>query len=86
MVVVDASATFHPPTAVAWGVDAERLLVVRTATKSETLAAVEIALRSPATAAVWASLGEIDRRAFQRLLLASEAGRSFGALVRPAEC
>lgn len=86
LVVVDPTATFHPPAAVAWGVDAERLLVVTPPTDRESLVAVETALRSPAVSAVWASLSEIEDRAFRRLLLASEAGRAFGVLVRPTRC
>lgn len=84
LVVVDPGGTFFPPAAVAWGIDAKRLLVVNPASGADALALVETSLRSPAVGAVWASLGAIDDRTFRRLLLATEAGRAFGALVRPA--
>lgn len=84
LVVIDGPCAFYPPTAIAWGVEARRLLWVRPASPKDALAATEIALRSPAVGAVWASLDRIDGRAFRRLLLAAEAGAAFGVLVRPA--
>ncbi|MEO1497339.1 MAG: hypothetical protein AAFV43_09330 [Planctomycetota bacterium] len=82
LVVIDRDGAFYPPTAIAWGVDARRLLVVRARSDADALAAAEIALRSPAASAVWAQLGRIDGRQFRRLLLATEAASAFGALVR----
>lgn len=84
LVVIDPRRAFYPPAAVAWGVEASRLLVVAPPTQEDAIAATEIALRSPAVGAVWASLGAVDGRQFRRLLLAVEAGKAFGALVRPA--
>lgn len=82
LVVIDPDGSFFPPAAVAWGVEASRLLLVTPTTTTDALAAAEVALRSPAVGAVWASLGSINDRAFRRLLLASEAGEAFGVLVR----
>lgn len=82
LVVVDRTGLFFPPAAIGWGVDARRLLLVTPSSEKEALAAVEIALRSHAVSAVWASLGSIDARAFRRLLLATEAGGAFCTLVR----
>jgi hypothetical protein len=82
LVVIDGPGAFYPPTAIAWGVEPRRLLLVRPASSKDALAATEIALRSPAVGAVWASLERIDGRAFRRLLLAAEAGAAFGVLVR----
>lgn len=84
LVVVDPAGTFYSPAAIAWGVDARRLLLVRPRSERDALAAAEIALRSPAVGAVWASLGRVDGRSFQRLLLAAESGETFGVLTRDA--
>jgi hypothetical protein len=84
LVVIDAAGEFYPPAAVAWGVESRRLLWVRPSSAKHALAATEIALRSPAVGAVWASLERIDGRAFRRLLLAAEAANAFGVLVRSA--
>jgi hypothetical protein len=84
LVVVDSQGTFYPPAAIAWGVDARRLLIVRPTSPGDALAAVEQSLRSPAVGAVWASLGRIGGKEFRRLLLAAEAGEALGVLVRSA--
>jgi hypothetical protein len=84
LVVVDLQASFYPPAAIAWGVDARRLLVVRPTSPGDALAAVEQSLRSPAVGAVWASLGRLGGKEFRRLLLAAEAGEALGVLVRSA--
>ncbi|TWT35284.1 hypothetical protein KOR34_01720 [Posidoniimonas corsicana] len=82
LVVVDATGEFYPPAAIAWGIDARRLLVVSPATPNQALAVVEQSLRSPAVGAVWAPLGRIGLQPFRRLLLAAEAGYAFATLVR----
>ena len=84
LVVIDRQGIFYPPTAIAWGCDARKLLVVSARSDTDALAATEIALRSTAVSAVWADLGAIDGRQFRRLLLAAESGEAFGALVRSA--
>lgn len=82
LVVIDPHSQLSPAVAVAWGASAEQLLIVRPTSLRDALACTELALRSTAVAAVWASLGPIDRTAFQRLLLATKAGETYGALVR----
>jgi hypothetical protein len=82
LVVIDPVGEFYAPAAIAWGVDAKRLLIVRPRSAREALACTEIALRSPAVGAVCASLGRIDDRAYRRLLLAAEAGNALGVFVR----
>jgi hypothetical protein len=84
LVVIDSTEEFYPPAAFAWGVESRRLLWVRPTSAMHALAATEIALRSPAVGAVWASLERIDGRAFRRLLLAAESANAFGVLVRSA--
>lgn len=83
LVVVEPGGEFFVPAAIAWGIDASRLLVVRPESEQDTLAATEIALRSPSVGAVWASVDRVTPQAFRRLLLAAESGEAFGALVRP---
>lgn len=86
LVVVDQMGAFYPPAAVAWGVDAARLLVVKPPSTREAISVTEAALRSPAVSAVWATLGRISVRPFRRLLLAAETGNAFGVFVRPGYC
>ena len=82
LVVIDRSQTFYPPAAAAWGIDLDRLIVVRPNAQDEQWAAVQ-SLRSPAVAAVWGAMDRLDSRAFRRLQLAAQAGRTLGLLLRP---
>ncbi len=50
--------------------------------RDELWAAVQ-ALRSPAVAAMLAAIDRLDSRAFRRLQLAAQAGRTLGVLMRP---
>jgi hypothetical protein len=84
LVVIDREGTFYPPGAAAWGVDLHRLIVVRPACGRDQLWAAVQSLRSPAVAAVWTAIERLDDRAFRRLQLAAQAGRTLGLLVRPA--
>jgi hypothetical protein len=83
-VVIDRLQHFYPPAAVAWGIDLDRLLIVRPRDAREALWAAIQALRSPAVAAVWAPLDRLDSREFRQLQLAAQAGRTLGLLLRPA--
>jgi hypothetical protein len=83
LVVLDRSRTFYPPAAAAWGIDLDRLIVVRpTNVQDEHWAAVQ-SLRSPAVAAMWGTIDRLDGRAFRRLQLAAQAGRTLGLFLRP---
>jgi hypothetical protein len=62
----------------------ERLIVVRPQNARDELWAAVQALRSPAVAALWAKIDRLESRAFRRLQLAAESGRTLGVLVRPA--
>jgi protein ImuA len=84
VVVIDRPQTFYPPTAAAWDIDLDRLIVVHPRSAREELWATLQSLRSPIVAAVWAAIHRIDDRAFRRLQLAAEAGRTLGLLLRPA--
>lgn len=84
-VVIDTKSTFFPPVATSWGVDAQRLLVVRPKSNRDGIAAAELALRSAAVSCVWASLDRLDPKSSRRLLLATESAEAFGVLVRSAD-
>jgi hypothetical protein len=84
LVVIDRRQTFYPPAAAAWGIDLERLIVVRPQNARDELWAAVQSLRSPVVAAMWAHIDRLDSRAFRRLQLAAQAGRTLGVLLRPA--
>ena len=84
LVVIDRQQTFYPPAAVAWGVDPRRLIVVHPRSQRDELWAAVQSLRSPATAATWAAIDRLNDRAFRRLQLAAQAGRTLGLVLRPA--
>ena len=83
LVVLDRQQIFYPPAAAAWGVDLDRLIVVRPRSARDELWAAVQSLRSPVVAAVWGALDRLDSRAFRRLQLAAQAGRTLGLLLRP---
>jgi hypothetical protein len=84
LVVLDRQQTFYPPAAAAWGIDLDRLVVVRPRNVRDELWAAVQSLRSPAVAAVWGAIDRLESRAFRRLQLAAQAGRTLGLLLRPA--
>jgi len=83
LVVIDRRQTFYPPAAAAWGIDLRRLIIVHPQSARDELWAAVQALRSPAVAAMWAMIDRLDSRAFRRLQLAAQAGRTLGLLLRP---
>lgn len=84
LVAIDRLQNFYPPAAAAWGIDLNRLIIVRPRGMREALWAAVQSLRSPAVAAVWAPLERLDNREFRQLQLAAQAGRTLGLLLRPA--
>src|SRR4051794_5392147 len=83
LVVIDRGQTFYPPAAAAWGIDLDRMIVVHPKNARDELWAAIQALRSPAVAAMFATIDRLDSRAFRRLQLAAQAGRTLGMLIRP---
>lgn len=83
LVVVDRSQTFYPPAAAAWGIDLDGMIVVHPQNARDELWAAVQALRSPAVAAMFATIDRLDGRSFRRLQLAAQAGRTLGVLMRP---
>lgn len=85
LVVCDVQGCFYPPAVVRWGLDLDRVIVLRPAGAREGDAAVGQSLRCPAVGAVvsWhARLHPLDCR---RLGAAAEAGGGVGFLLRPGE-
>ncbi|MEO1524478.1 MAG: hypothetical protein AAFX06_03540 [Planctomycetota bacterium] len=83
LIVIDCDGTFYPPAAVALGVPAERIILLRPPSGQDAIWAIDHALRSTAVAAVWAALAiRLDDRDARRLQLSAEAGRTPGLLVR----
>lgn len=69
-----ATQNLYPPGLQAFGLDTERLLVVRGRNDTELLWAMEEGLRCPALGAVVAEVSGLDLTAGRRLQLAAEAG------------
>ncbi len=72
----------HPPGLLPYGLDPNRLVLVRPAKDVETLAAMEVALRDGAAAAVVGEVGLFDRTASRRLQLACLQHGSTGFVLR----
>jgi protein ImuA len=72
----------HPPGLLPYGLDPNRLVLVRPAKDHETLAAMEVALREGAAAAVVGEVGQFDRTASRRLQLACLGYGSTGFVLR----
>jgi hypothetical protein len=83
LVVIDRAKTFYPPAALALGVAAASLIIVRPATAADELWAIDQALRSSAVAAVWAPLEKLSAHDFRRLQLAAEQSGAVGLFLRP---
>ena len=84
LVVVSEGESFYPPSAIAFGIPARRILWVRTHGKQEQVWAVDQALRCKSVRAVLALLpNELDDRDARRFQLASEQGKTPGLFVRP---
>ena len=83
LAVLDRLRRFYPPSAASWDIDLEKLLWIQAANEKEEMWALDQALRSPAIAAVWICLPQVDAIAFRRMQLAVEASGCVGMLIRP---
>ena len=72
----------HPPGLLPYGLDPNRLVLVRPAKDVDTLAAMEVALREGVAAAVVGEVGQFDRTASRRLQLACLRHGSTGFVLR----
>jgi cell division inhibitor SulA/protein ImuA len=76
----------YAPALAAAGIEAERLVIVRTRSEKDTLWAAEQALASNACLAVLAWLGRARFQDLRRLQLAAESGQALALLFRPPQC
>ena len=83
LVVIDRPGRFFPPAAVALGIDPQQLVIVRPTSDQDEVWAYDQSLRCEAVSAVWGYTENLPGRAFRRLQLSAEAGRSLALLVRP---
>lgn len=83
LVVIDREQTFYPPAVVAWGIELERLILVRPENDRDERWALEQVLRSPAAAAALAWPASRQGKDFRRWQLAAEAGGGLALFVRP---
>ena len=85
LVVVDREGVFYPPAAVALGVPADRIILVRPRNHADHVWAIDQALRCESVAAVWSAVGSrLDDRDARRFQLSAESGETPGFFVRPA--
>jgi len=76
------SSDLHPPGLLPYGLDPNRLVLVRPIKDIETLAAMEVVLREGVAAAVVGEVGQLDRTASRRLQLACLRHGSTGFALR----
>ena len=84
LVVVDTQHNIYPPALASWGIDLDKVVLVRPQSDVDALWAVDQSLRTPAVAAVVADVERIDDRAARRMQLAAEQGGGLALLLRPA--
>ncbi len=82
MVVLDQAKLFYPPAAAAWGIDLDKLILIRTTQTKDTHWALDQALRCRGVAVVWSWLGQLDNRWFRRFQLAAESSGCLGLFLR----
>ena len=98
IVVLDPQHQFYPPAAAAIGINLDNMIVLKGASSatsssnrfsenkeldSDLLWSIDQALRCPAVAAVWGSLGRIGERWFRRFQLSAESSGCLGLFVQP---
>ena len=84
VVIIDTQHNIYPPALASWGIDLEKVVLVRPQSDVDALWAVDQSLRTPAVAAVVADVQRIDDRAARRMQLAAEQGGGLALLLRPA--
>ncbi len=83
VVIVDTQHDIYPPSLSSWGIDLEKVVLVRPQSDVDALWAIDQSLRTPAVAAVVADLQRMDDRAARRMQLAAEHGGGLALLLRP---
>ena len=84
LIVVDAQNQFYPPAAVALGISAHRIILVRPQRRADAIWAIDQSLRCEDVGAVWANVGAwLNDRDARRFQLAAELGNTPALLLRP---
>lgn len=83
VVIVDTEQTFYPPAAIAAGLPAAAIVLLRPQSREDLIWALDQSLRCSAVAAVWGQLANLPDNDARRLQLAAEAGGTLGMLLRP---
>jgi cell division inhibitor SulA len=84
--VMDTARECYLPAMSGWGIDPNRILVLRPATLQETCWSIEQCLRCPGISATWAWVDRrIPARVHRRWQMAAEVGGGVGMLFRPVE-
>lgn len=79
----DPPSNLYGPGLAAFGVDMDRVVIVRTRRDLDTLWAMEEGLRTPALGAVIGEVADLDLKASRRLQLAAESRGITALLLRP---
>lgn len=84
--VVDTDRECYVPALSGWGIDPNKLLVLRPATLQETCWSIEQCLRCPGVSATWAWVDQrIPARVHRRWQMAAEVGGGIGMFFRPVQ-
>jgi protein ImuA len=82
--VIDCGGDLNPVAAAGWGIDPQRLLVIRPSGPTEVWWSTEQCLRCAGVAVTWCWARELPERVVQRWKRAVEEGGGVGMLFRPA--
>jgi protein ImuA len=85
-VIVDPVREFYVPALTGWGINPNRILLLRPATLHETCWVIEQCLRCPGVSVTWACIDKrLPTTVHRRWKMAAEAGGGVGLLFRPDE-
>lgn len=81
LIVLDTTGDFYPPAVATFGIDPQRLIVIRTTARRDAFWAMDQSLRCAGVAVVIAALDGLDERQSRRLQLAAEVSGSMGLIL-----
>ena len=84
LIIVDSERSVYAPAVHAAGLQLKEIVLVRPASRTDFLWAVEQSLRCSGVGAVLCRIDYLKTQEFRRLQLAAEAGTAVGVLIRPA--
>ena len=83
-VLVDSACECYLPALAGWGINPQKILVLRPSTLQETCWSIEQSLRCPAVSVTWAWVDHrIPARVHRRWQMAAEVGGGIGLFFRP---